>query len=134
MSGLESDVHKVMAAINRAWRENRPAEMEVYLHPDVTMVLPGFNGAVTGRETLLTSFDEFCSNARVLEYMESDEQIQIISNIAFVNFRFEMLYERAAYRERSTGRDVWVFKSQDGKWLAVWRLMVDLKEIREILQ
>ena len=126
-----SEVHETMAAINRAWRENRPSEMQSHLHPEVTMVLPGFSGTIVGKEALLLSFIEFCSNARVLEYSEGDEQIQVIGCIAFVNFRFEILYERESYRERSTGRDLWVFKRDDKRWFAVWRTMVDLKESRQ---
>jgi hypothetical protein len=130
MNKPESEVHLTMAAINRSWYENRPSEMRPYLHPDITMILPGFSGMVAGRDILLSSFVEFCSNARVLEYNESDEQIQIIGNTAFINYRFDMLYERATYRERSTGRDVWAFVRLNKKWLAVWRLMTELKEDR----
>lgn len=130
MSTLAAEVHDTMAGINRAWRDNRPSEMHSYLHPDVTMLLPGFSGTVVGRDVFVASFVEFCSNARVLEYKESDEQIQIIGNVAFVSFRFDMLYERTSYRERSTGRDVWAFERGGGKWIAVWRTMAELKEDR----
>ncbi len=105
-----------------------------YLHPQVVMVLPGFTGTVAGRDPLLAGFDEWCLNARVVEYKESDEQIQIIGNVGVISFRFDMLYERTSYRERSVGRDIWVFEYQNGKWVAVWRTMVDLKEEREIFK
>jgi hypothetical protein len=131
MNGLAKEVHDTMAAINRAWRENRPSEMSPYLHADVTMVFPGFSGTVAGRDALVASYTEFCSKARVLEYSESDEQIQVIGNVAFLNFRFDMLYERASYRERSTGRDLWAFERTGEKWIAVWRTMFDLKEERD---
>jgi hypothetical protein len=131
MSGIESELHNTMAAINRAWRDNRPSEMDSYLHPDVTMVLPGFSGAIVGKRVFLDSFIEFCSKARVLEYKESDEQVQIIGDVAFVSFRFDMLYQRASYRERSTGRDVWAFTRLHDQWRAIWRMMVDLKEDRD---
>lgn len=126
----ESKLHETMAAINRAWRENRPSEMRAYLHPDITMVFPGFSGKATGIDDMIGGFEEWCANARVIEYEESDEQVQVIGNIGFVSFRFDMLYERATYRERSTGRDIWVFERSDRKWLAIWRTMVDLKEER----
>jgi hypothetical protein len=126
-----SSAHDVMAAINQAWRENRPSEMYPYLHPDVTMVLPGFGAAVAGRDRLLDSFTEFCSNARVLEYEECDERIQVVGNVAVVHFRFDMLYERAQQRQRSTGRDVWVLERVGGMWFAVWRTMVDVREDRQ---
>jgi hypothetical protein len=132
MSGESTaGVRETMAAINRAWRENRPSDMRPFLHPDVTAVLPGFSGTVAGRESLLASFDEFCSNARVLEYEERDEGIHVVGNVAVVHYRFQMLHERAAHRERSTGRDVWVFERAGAKWIAVWRTMVELHSDRD---
>jgi hypothetical protein len=125
-------VHAVLASINQAWRENRPSTMRRFLAPGVTMVLPGFQGAVVGREALLASFHEFCTNARVLEYRETEEQIHVVNNCAVASYRFHMVYERQAYRERSSGRDLWVFQRTRGKWLAVWRTMLELTEAREV--
>ena len=131
MNLLENEVHGVMAAINQAWRTGQPSAMRQYVHPDVVLKLPGFKGEITGREALLSSFEEFCANGRVLEYAESDEQISVIGSCAVVGFHFEMLYERGEYRERSTGRDLWVFERFSDRWLAVWRTMMDLGEVRE---
>lgn len=127
----EPDVHDALCAINRAWREGRPSDMANYLHPGITMVLPRFSGTIVGSESLIAGFSEFCSNARVLEYMESDEQIHVIGDVAIASFRFFMVYERATYRERSTGRDMWVFERSGTRWRAVWRTMTDLQETRE---
>ena len=119
-----------MAAINRAWRENHPADMREYLHPQMTMVLPDFSDTVTGSDAMLAGFEEWCTNPKVVEYDDSDEQIQIVGNVGFVSYRFNMLYERTAYRERSVGRDIWAFEYIGKKWLAVWRTMIELKEQR----
>ena len=124
-------VHAILASINAAWRDNRPAAMHSFLDPGVTMVLPGFGQSVVGREALLASFSDFCRNARVLEYRESEESIQIVSNCAVASFRFEMVYERSAYRATSSGRDLWVFERSGGTWLAIWRTMLELSESRE---
>jgi hypothetical protein len=37
-----------------------------------------------------------------------------------------MVYERAAYREVSKGRDLWGFHRHDDRWMAVWRTMMEL--------
>jgi len=131
MTKSETEVHNTLSAINLAWREGRPSEMTDDLHPGVVMVLPQFAGMIAGREKLISSFSEFCSNARVLNYTESDEQIQVVGHVAVASFRFVILYERSAYRERSTGRDVWIFERSEGKWRSVWRTMMDVKGTRE---
>ena len=132
MENSKLKVHEVLSAINRAWRSNAPIEMSQYLHSDIVMKFPGFAGEVVGRNALLASFVEFCTNARVLEYQESNEQINVVGDCAVASFRFEMLYERAKYQERSKGRDLWVFQYISGEWVAVWRTMMELEEVREI--
>ncbi len=131
MNDTELQVHEVMSAINRAWRTNAPLTMTQHLHPDIVMKFPGFSGEVAGRDALIASFAEFTTNARVLEYQEKNEQINVIGDCAVVSFQFEMLYERAGYREQSEGRDLWVFQFISGNWVAVWRTMIEMKEARE---
>lgn len=119
-----------MSEISGAWRENRPLEMKPHIHSNFVMILPGNAGSIRGREVLIGGFVEFGSNAKVLQYKQSHEEIQIVGNLAFVNYEFDMVYERATYRERSKGRDVWMFQRWRGKWLAIFRVMTDLKEER----
>jgi hypothetical protein len=130
MKDTKLQVHKVLSAINQAWRSNTPLGMSQYLHPDIVMKYPGFSGEVGGRDALLASFVEFCTNAKVLEYKESNEQINVVGNCAVATFQFEMLYERTQYQERSKGRDLWVFQCISDKWVAVWRTMMELEEVR----
>jgi len=101
-----------------------------HLHPEITMAFPGFKGAIRGRDAFVASYVEFCANARVIEYEESDENIDVIGDSAIATFRFRMLYERATYREDSAGRDLWVFRKQGDRWIAVWRTMMELAEER----
>jgi len=128
---VESELQEVISAINQAWRTSRPSALKRYLHPDIVMKMPGFAGEVAGRDALISGFEDFCVNARVLEYAETDQQINVIGTCAVVSFHFEMLYEREAYRERSKGRDLWVFQRLSDRWLAVWRTMLELNEVRE---
>lgn len=130
MDNRTMEVHEVLCAINAAWREGHPSSMAEHLHPDITMALPGFKESIHGREILVASFEEFSKNARVLEYEESGEHIDVIGDCAIATYRFEMLYERPAYRELSTGRDLWVFLRLHDRWVAVWRAMLELAEER----
>jgi hypothetical protein len=64
----------------------------------------------------------------ILQFEESDQQIDVIGHTAVLTFRYDMLYERVGKRYRATGRDLWVFEEKDGEWLAVWRTMLDMEE------
>lgn len=114
--------------INRTWLEGRPRELVPLLHPAVVMVLPGFRGRIEGRDAFIGGFVEFCENAAMEEYAESDLQIDITDQTAVATYSFEMLYERDGNRYHSTGRDLWVFTRRQDSWLAVWRTMFDLTE------
>jgi ketosteroid isomerase-like protein len=107
--------------------------MGEYVHPDITVALPHFSGTVAGRDALIAGFAEFCKNARVIEYAESDRQVHVVGNVAVASYRFSMVYEREAYREHSQGRDIWVFEKLGERWQALWRTMVELEEVRTSL-
>lgn len=130
MSPENASVHDVLRSINTAWREGQPLSMLKYLHPDIIMALPEFTGTVQGRDVLVASFEEFCRNAKVMDYEESDESISIIGDCAVATYRFKMIYERSAYRAVSRGRDLWILRQQGDGWVAIWRTMLDLVEER----
>jgi hypothetical protein len=120
--------HQIMSQINRAWLDGRVDDLAPLVHSEIIMVFPGFAGRIQGREAFLAGFRDFCQNARVHEFRELDEQVDIAGSTAVISFRYEMVYERAGERYRATGRDVWVFERQGDVWLAVWRTMLDIAE------
>ena len=136
---MESDatrtaVSAAIGRINRAWLERRPNDLVPLLHPEITMVFPGFAGRAQGREAIVAGFADFCRNATVHEYKEADHETDVIGDTAVTSFTYEMIYERSGERYRATGRDLWVFARSSvgggggGEWIAVWRTMLDLAE------
>jgi hypothetical protein len=117
-----------LRAINQAWLNGRPHEMSLLIHPDVTMVFPGFSGRIIGRDAFIAGFEEFCGSAKLRSFQDRDHQVDVVETTAVANFAFEMVYEREGSSYRATGRDLWVFARQDASWIAVWRTMLDLHE------
>jgi ketosteroid isomerase-like protein len=64
----------------------------------------------------------------VYEFREHDHQLSVVGDVAVATFRYDMIYERAGKRSRSTGRDLWVLQAQAGNWIAVWRAMLEMEE------
>ncbi|HYO16611.1 MAG TPA: nuclear transport factor 2 family protein [Thermoanaerobaculia bacterium] len=129
--GTDSDGEEVLAIlrrINSASTEGRPGDLPPLFHPEITMVFPCFAGRAHGREAVMAGFTDFCENARVHLFHETDHQVDVVGGTAVASFTFEMVYERAGERCRSTGRDLWVFARWDGEWRAVWRTMLDVAE------
>ena len=117
-----------MRRINQAWLEGRVEDLAQWVHPEIVMVFPDFSGRIQGRDLFLAGFHDFCRNATIHEFHEHDQHVDLTDDTAVVTFRYEMVYERSAERYRATGRDLWVFQSRGGEWLAVWRTMLDLQE------
>jgi predicted lipid-binding transport protein (Tim44 family) len=117
-----------MRRINQAWLEGRVDVLRPLVDPEIVMVFPGFAGRIRGREDVLAGFCDFCQNARIHEFREHDQQVDVVGVMAVVSFRYEMVYERSGERFRSTGRDLWVFQNQGRRWMAVWRTMLDIEE------
>jgi hypothetical protein len=114
--------------INSAWLEGRIDDLAGMVHPQITMVFPGFAGRIQGREQFIEGFRDFSQNARILEFNEYDLNADVAGNTAVVSFRYEMVYERSENRYRSTGRDLWVLQNHNEKWIGVWRTMLDMEE------
>lgn len=121
-------VSETMNRINNAWLRGDVGALRPLVHPDVVMMLPGFSGSIQGRQALLGGFEDFCVNAKVLAFDETDRTVDEIGETAVVSLRFDMLYERGAQRSRSTGRDLWVFQRDGEDWIAVWRTMLDVTD------
>lgn len=117
-----------MRAINDAWLAGRVDDIGPAVHPEVVMVFPGFSGEMRGRDNFLAGFGEFVANAKVHGYHEHNHHVDVVGDTAVTTFTYDMLYERAGERYNATGRDIWVFQKQGGRWLAVWRTMLDLTE------
>jgi hypothetical protein len=122
------DVLGIMRRINQAWLAGRVDDLVPFVHPEIVMVFPGFSGRVQGRESFLAGFSDFCQNARIHEFEEYDQQVDVAGETAVVSFKYEMVYERDATRWRAVGRDLWVFQKRDSDWIAVWRAMLEMEE------
>ena len=112
MSDTAVEVHVVLASIQAAGGGRHPSRMREFIHPEIAIVPPGLTETLRGCDLLVASFEEFCHNAIVLEYEETDEHIDVVGNCAVATFRFRMsmsapLIERivpAAISGSSSGR------------------------------
>jgi hypothetical protein len=117
-----------MRQINRAWLDGQVQDLAPMVHSEMIMVFPDFAGRMQGREEFLAGFRDFCQNAIVHEFRDYEHQVDVAGDTSVATFRYDMIYERAGRRYRSSGRDLWVFQKQGETWIAVWRTMLDIKE------
>jgi len=117
-----------MRGIFRAWRDGRPADMKPHLDEGIVMVFPGSGERVQGAAAMLAGFEAFVARAVTESVDVVDRQVDVVGDQAIASYDYRMTYRRDGRRYRASGRDLWVFARQDGRWRAVWRTMLDLSE------
>jgi ketosteroid isomerase-like protein len=129
-TAAREDVAHALRRINQAWLEGRPQEMNGLIHPEVVMVMPGFGGKARGAQAFISGFEDFCRQAKIRSFEETEHLVDVIGETAVASYSFSMVYEREGSSYRATGRDLWVFGRQAGSvgWVVVWRTMMDLSE------
>ena len=81
---------EAMNRINQVWLHGDIADLEALMHPDFVMLLPGFTGAVRGRDELIAGFHDFRNSAAIQDFREDDRQIDVAGNAAVVSYRYEI--------------------------------------------
>ena len=121
---------EVMRAIFRAWRDGRPTDMRPHLDPEIVMVFPGSGERVQGAEAMLAGFEAFAAQAVTETVDVRHRQVDVVGDQALARYAYGITYRRDGRRFRATGRDLWILGWRGGRWLAVWRTMLDLAEER----
>src|SRR5438128_1686044 len=87
-----AEVQRVLKAINESWLGGHPESVGPFFHEDVVVVLPGFSGRIHGRDAVVKSFVDFCSNATVQDFLEKDCEVDVIGSTAIATYTFQMSY------------------------------------------
>src|SRR5215468_6823117 len=122
---MSGKVEESLGRIKEAWFSGQPEKMKPLLDEKIVMVYPGFVGRSEGQEAFIAGYVDFCEQALMISYQESDLQIDVGGATAVASYAFEMGYERKGDKCLSRGRDLWIFTRKQDEWVAVWRTMLD---------
>jgi len=125
---MSQNVKDNLRRINEAWLSGQPERMKPLLYGKIVMVFPGFVGRSEGQDLFIAGYTDFCEQALMISYQESDLQIDVSGTTAVASYAFEMIYERNGDRYLSKGRDLWIFTLSQDEWMATWRTMLGLTE------
>jgi ketosteroid isomerase-like protein len=126
MDKLKSELRDIVKKINQLWVSDNADKLGQFFHEDMVIVNPDLAKMGEGRRECVRSYIDFASQAKTTSYKESDFEIKVWGNTAMVNYRFDISYEMEGKEYNDIGRDVFIFSrdDKDGKWLAVWRMIV----------
>jgi uncharacterized protein (TIGR02246 family) len=122
------EIRDLLRKINNAWLKGNPDELNEFFHPDIVMKGPNFQTFATGRDACVQTYRDFLASAIVKDYQESEPDIDFWQNIAVAVMPWKMTYELSVQEYTESGHDVFTFVREDGKWLAVWRIIVTKPE------
>jgi ketosteroid isomerase-like protein len=119
----EDEVYDVVRQINAAWTSGRVERLGNHFHENIVIVHPDCQGRTTGKAACVKSYEEFISRAIVREYNEGAPTVDLWNDTAICTYPFDIEYEMNGARLRESGHDVFAFVRENGRWLAVWRMM-----------
>jgi len=129
MSSWEStrdadDIWQLVQRMNDTWAKGNPDELASFFREDIVIVNPDFTQRTHGREACVASYKDFCKQAAILDLKISNPGIDTFADTAIATYSYEITYEMGGERFNDTGRDIFVFVREDGRWQAAWRTMI----------
>ncbi len=85
---------------------------------------PGSAEMPRGREACIRSYAAFVQQAVIRECNLSEPSIDVWGDTAVATYSWDMTYEFGGTTLHETGQDTFVFARSDGRWQAVWRLLL----------
>ena len=121
-------VRELVTRINDAWLKGRaediPSALDACFHERITIKGPDFQTVGNGKEACIRSYSDFLQQATVRDCTLSDPDIEVVGDTAVAAYSWNMTYELSGQEYRESGREVFVFTRDQGRWLAVWRAML----------
>jgi uncharacterized protein (TIGR02246 family) len=123
-------IRAVISAINKAWTDGHPEAVAPHFHDRMVIVAPGFRQCVEGREACAKSYAEFVAHATIKGYSEEDATVEVWGDTAVASYRFALAWEMDEQPYYEAGRDLFVLRRENGRWLAVWRTVLPAADKR----
>jgi ketosteroid isomerase-like protein len=116
----KQDVWQTLQSLNRAWTTGKCDELKEYFHKNMVAITPVDRLRREGRQACIDGWAQFVAATTKIHYWkELDPQIQIYGDCAIITYYFDMSFDMGGKTIVSTGRDMFVFVKEDGRWWAV---------------
>lgn len=129
---VQQEIWQVIQAINDAWLKGYAEDLVDFFHDDMVIVTPDGKEQGRGRVVCIESYKGFSAMAIIKEFKDRDPTIQVYGNTAIASYTFEMTYEMNGEYFNDIGRDIYMLKRKDGKWLVIWRTIFPLSPEKNI--
>ena len=119
----KEQIHQIIKKINQSWLEGHPENLNHYFHDNMVIVSSEFKVMGAGKDICVKSYSDFISRAMIKDYQESDPEIHVWTNTATAFYNYEIAWEMDGKLFKDLGHDFFILTFENGKWLAVWRMV-----------
>ena len=118
--GVKQEIWQTLQSLNRSWTTGKVEELKDYFHENMVAITPVDRQRREGRQACIDGWAQFVAGTTKIHYWkELDPQIQIYGDTAVVTYYFDVSFDIGGKTIVSTGRDMFVFVKERGKWWAV---------------
>jgi len=116
----KQEIWQTLHALNCAWTSGRCDELKDFFHEQMVAITPGDRLRRQGGQACIDGWAEFVAKTTKIHYWkELDPQIQVFGDCAVVTYYYDMSFDAGGTTVNATGRDMFVFVKENGKWWAV---------------
>ena len=116
---VAQEVWNTLRALNDAWTKGNPDDLQHYFHERMMALTPVAHERHDDGATCIANWKGFAQTAKIIDWCETDPNVQVYGNAAVVAYYFDMHFELAGQPVHSTGRDLAFFVKEDGRWQMV---------------
>jgi ketosteroid isomerase-like protein len=109
----------VLRSLNRTWTTGHVADLANYFHKDMVAIVPNTRCRIEGRDACIAGWKSFVDTAKIHTWREIDPQVHLYGETAVVTYYYDLTCEIAGQSLHLTGRDMFVFVKEAGRWWAV---------------
>ena len=122
----KQEIWKLMENINHTWIKDDPEKLKNFFHKDIVFLSQGFKEQGVGIDACIKSYKEFRKISKLEDFTVSNSRIDLFNNTAVVSYNFEIKYiiKQDIYNDK--GRDMYIFTKEEGRWMAVWRMLMSI--------
>ena len=121
---VQQEIWQLIQDLNDTWVKGRPEDLLDLFHEDMVIISPDFQELGRGKEVCMQSYKDFSTKADIKDLKIMNPRIDVYENTAITSYSFEITYEMKDKIFHDTGRDMFVFVREGGKWQAVWRTIL----------
>jgi hypothetical protein len=114
-------IRRLMSRISEAWLRGDTSSLNEYFHDRMTIKGPDLQELGAGRAACVRSYEDFIQQTTILEYEESDPQIDLYGDAAVVVCPWKINFEMKGQKHREEGRDLLVLVRHEHSWCVAWR-------------